>query len=255
MKRVLLAVVLLFSAQVARAGPLGAEVQTWHYDSQKNFVTVRIVNTSQKEITAFNLSVEVTLASGVSQFQVTHDLLNIAVVLDRFKDTPDEPRLRARLGLGAIPVGGSYDEKITVLAGLKDFKAVLDVVAYADKTAESANPAALQRLIAARTAMANSIQKANELITSAIADSTDTSPHTTASSRVQNLFSAWKATPHYDVIDMNGGELTGIIRELNQVPSVKGDVSETEYLRSYIAAKAKEQATWRDQAQLTGGQK
>ncbi len=246
--------VLLFSAQVTRSGPLGAEVQTWHYDPQTHIVTVRIVNTSQKEITAFNLSLEVTIPGLVSRYQVMHDFLGAATVLDRFKGTPYEQHLIARGHQASLAVGGSYDEKVPVQPGFKDFKVVLDVVAFADKTAEATNPAALQRLIQQRTAMATSIQKANELIAAAIADSTDMNPHATASSRVQKMLSAWKATTHYDVIDMNEGELLGIIQHLNQVPSFKGDLSETEYLQTYMAMKAKEQAMWRDQAQLIGGQ-
>jgi len=141
--------------------------------------------------------------------------------------------------------------KIPITPNLKDFEAVIDVVAFSDKTAEAANTAALQRLIDQRKAMALSIQKANEIITNTTQDSTITNPHVVASVQVQKLLDAWKANPHYDdVIDINEGELTGIIRDLKQTPNAQDNLSEVEYLKTYVAAKEKEENTWANQAQL-----
>jgi len=228
--------------------PIGAVVQTWRYDSQANTVTVRIVNASQKDITAFNLSLKITYASAVSQYQWLRDLVNAAVLLDRFKGTANEHALRQEFGDGEIPIGGSHDEKISVQPGLVNFAAVLDVVAYSDKTAEATNTAALQRLIDQRKAMALSIQKANEIVQSVISDPTVTHPHVAASTQVQKLLDAWRAKPHYDTLDMNEAELVGIADELKQTPP--------ERLKTYIDLKEKERATWIGQAQLVkiGGQ-
>jgi hypothetical protein len=250
MKHILLAVALLFSAHLARSAPIGAVVQTWHHDPQTNVVTVTIVNTSQKDITAFNLSLKITYQGSVSQYQWLRDLLNSAVLLERFKGTPDEQSIRQQVGPVAIPVGGSYDEKIPVQPDFKDFEAVLDVVAFSDKTAEATNAAALGRLVAQRKATALSIQKADEIIGGVLADSTVTNPHGEAATQVQKRLDAWKATVHYDVIDMDEGELIGIVRDLKNAPASRGNSSEAEYLKTYVAMKEKERATWADQAQL-----
>src|SRR5260370_30911676 len=37
--------------------PIGAVVQTWHYDPVTKQLTIRVVNTSRKDITPFNISV------------------------------------------------------------------------------------------------------------------------------------------------------------------------------------------------------
>jgi hypothetical protein len=245
--------VCAFAVRPLRASPLiGAVVQTWHYDSQTHVVTVRILNTSQKDITAFNLSLKITGQNGVSQYQWSRDLINTAVVLERFKGTASEQALRQERGDGKIPIGGSYDEKIPVQPGLTDFEAVLDVVAFSDKTAEATNTAALQRLIDQRKAIALSIQKADEIVRSVISDSTVTTPHVAATVQVQKLLDAWKAKPHYDTLDMNEAELVGIVQELKQTPPATA----TEHLKAYIDIKEKERATWTDQAQLVkiGGQ-
>src|SRR6267378_1548027 len=128
MKHIFLAVALLLSANLARSAPIGAVVQTWHFDPHTSTVTVTIVNTSQKDITAFNLSLKITYQSGVSEYQLSRDLLNNAVFLERYKGTPNEQSIRQQVGPVAIPVGGSYDEKIPVQPDFKDFEAVLDVV-------------------------------------------------------------------------------------------------------------------------------
>jgi len=81
------------------------------------------------------------------------------------------------------------------------------------------------------------------------------SPHAAAAAEVQKRLDAWKATVHYDVADMNEGEFIGIVRDLKSVPAARGNTSEAEFLKSYVAMKEKERATWADQAQLkVGGQ-
>jgi hypothetical protein len=223
--------------------PTGAAIQTWHYDPQTNVVTVRILNTSKRDITAFNLSLKITYPSGVSEYEWRRDLLNNAVILDRFKGTPNEQQVVKAFGNKAsIPIGGSYDDQIPVQVGLKGFEAVLDVVAYSDKTVEATNTVALLALIEQRKATAASIQTANEIIRNVAGDSTVTAPHVIAAERVQKLLDAWKATPHYDVLDMSSSQLSSIVHDLKQTPP--------DQLQAYIAAKEKERATWADQAQL-----
>jgi hypothetical protein len=57
---------MLFLVLTLRGSPpIGAVVQTWHYDPQANTVTVRVVNTSEKDITAFNLSITETFGDHI----------------------------------------------------------------------------------------------------------------------------------------------------------------------------------------------
>jgi hypothetical protein len=246
---VLLSASALASRSLRASPPIGAVVQTWHYDPQAHTVTVRIVNVSQKNITAFNLSLKITYPSGVSEYEWRRDLLNDAVVLDRFKGTPNEQQVVKEFGNKAsFAAGGSYGEQIPVQTGLKEFEAILDVVAYSDKTAEATNAVALQALIEQRKATTASIRTANEIIRNVVGDSAVTAPHVVAAERVQKLLDTWKATRHYDVLDMNSSQLSSIVHDLKQTPP--------DQLLAYVAAKEKERATWADQAQFVkvGGQ-
>lgn len=251
MKQLFLALALLFSAHVARSAPLGAVVQTWHYDPASNSVAVTVVNTSDKDITAFNLSLKVTYASGqVTAYQWRHDFLGVATLLESVAGTPSEQNLEKQVGPTSIPARGSYDQKIPVGPNLRDFEAVLDVVAFSDKTAEATNQQALQQLIASRKAKAATIQKANETVAAVLADTTVKSPHEAAAAKVQGVLDAWKTQVHYDAPDMDEGEFISIVRDLNQTSLRRGNASEPEYLKTYMALKAKEQATWRENARL-----
>jgi hypothetical protein len=240
MKKILALLILLsgFSASIASSRPLGATIQTSQYDPLTGLVTVRILNTSQKAITAFTLAV-VTQANGqVNHYEWMRDFLNNAAVIERFKGTPDEQRAREVFAPDAIAVGGYYDEKIPVAADNKDFSATVILVVYADKTAETTDPEAAQRMADQRKSMATSIEKANQLLSTA-------SDPKLASTQVENLLNAWKATPHHE-LDMDESALRSILRDLEQNPDLK----------SYVAAKEKEKAMWADQAKLvvTGGQ-
>src|SRR5260370_35426601 len=64
-KRLPYLMLMLFLAVLAvplRASPIGAVVQTWHYDPQTKLVTAQIVNESNKDITPYNISIKETYA-------------------------------------------------------------------------------------------------------------------------------------------------------------------------------------------------
>jgi len=241
---------IAFTVPLQASPPTTAIDQTWHYDPALKAMIVTIVNTSDKDITAYNLSVKVTLSNGVNEFQVTHDFLNVATLLDSVKGTRAEQELAEQVGPRSLPARGSYDEKIPVGGGFKNFEAVLDVVVFSDKTAEATNGPALQRLIASRKAKAMTIQKANETITAVLSDTTLESPHADASAKVQGICDAWKAKSPNDATVMNEGEFKIIIQDLKQAPLRRGNASEADYLKSYMVLKAKEQSTWIENAQL-----
>jgi len=53
--------VLIFaSVASAQSPPIGAVVQTWHYDPTTNQVTLTIANMSHKDITAYNITIKET---------------------------------------------------------------------------------------------------------------------------------------------------------------------------------------------------
>jgi hypothetical protein len=64
---------------------MGATIQSWNYDAATNSVTIRILNLSQKAITAFNVSITETFADGSVN---NHEVL--ADTLDTLAGSPDK---------------------------------------------------------------------------------------------------------------------------------------------------------------------
>ena len=64
------------STSLHASPPNGAVVQTWSYDPRTNTVRLKIVNTSHKDITAFNIAIKETYADGrVEQHEMLEDLV------------------------------------------------------------------------------------------------------------------------------------------------------------------------------------
>jgi hypothetical protein len=243
-KTIILLLCFLGFAGVARSHPIaGAVVQTWNYDPQSGLITMRILNTSDKDITALAVAADFTVTDKAGQDQVSHvillpDFLVEKVLLDMVRGTPGEENLRARLHAPEIlPAGGTYEEKTGVPPGFKDFSATIELVVYADKTAEATNPDILQVVINARKLRASAIQKAQEIM-AAHPDRLE------AAAEAQKALDTWRATSP-DRSDMDEGEFLNIVVSLKQNPNLK----------ALQARKEREKAFWTDQANLiqTGG--
>ena len=160
------ALVLLFLSPNLAAAPLGAVVQTSHfaqkpmgmvvvttdYNSATKVTTLHFVNTSQKEVTAINFTLEIPMADGT-----------ISTANEMGTDW-----LRSGAGTGILP-GGHYDFDLPPRdEGRID--ATVDVVIYSDNTAEVRNQRAFQAIVAARKAEVVAKQKINEFINDALAN-------------------------------------------------------------------------------------
>src|ERR1700730_10058661 len=155
-----LALILLVAVSAvvswAQAPPItGAVIQTSHYDPQTKTVTMRILNTPQTEITAYNISLTLTYADGTSSYtEGGTDFMNSIVngLSDRFM------------------AGTSHDEVTHASKPVTNIKAVLDVVIYADQTAEVHNDRAFKQFLAMRQGQVLAQQKINEIVNQALAD-------------------------------------------------------------------------------------
>lgn len=186
---------------------IGAEVQTWTYDPTHNppLVTVKIVNNSHQDITAFNISIKETYANGhVEKHEVLEEFLGKIIVS---KERPGNANDDGTLHAGAV-----WDEKLPVQAELTDYQAVLDVVTYMDGTADSTNDDALGRIVQERQASLASQKIAVEIIKTALA-SNDTSPSLTAAKKIRDRLTMWKAEEHTK-LDLDTARLDSIANEL-----------------------------------------
>jgi hypothetical protein len=230
--------------------PIGAVVQTWHYDPQSNIVTLKIVNTSHKDITAYNISIKETYADGhVNTHELLCEYAGRMVLVQEFKGTPDEAEIRKQLGDGLSHPGESQNEIIGVQPGLQNFEAVVDVVAYTDQTAEATNNAALQRLLEGRKASVASTQMANEIIKAALADPNDANPAATAAKEIQGRIAVWNAQTH-TTVDFEPGIAKGIVDELTAISSQRL-TNKRDALTRYLAKSEKRVATLSPHAELT----
>src|SRR5712692_98444 len=174
-KRLPYLMLMLFLAVLAvplRASPpIGAVVQTWKYDPLTNMVTLKIVNNSHKDITAFNVAIKETYADGhVEQHEMLEELLG-RILAEKEREGDHSWRaeaFRKFYGDGGFHPGQEREEKLGVQPGLKDYQAVIDVVTYMDSTAEATNNDGLQRIIDERQATAASQKIAIETIQAAL---------------------------------------------------------------------------------------
>jgi hypothetical protein len=203
------------SAQSLRASPpIGAVVQTWHYDPLTNIVTLKIVNTSHKDITAFNIAIKETYVDGrVEEHEMLEELVGKILAAKELQGTAQEEAFRKEYGDGAFHPGEVRDEKLPVQPGLTDYQGVIDVVTYIDGTADAPiNNAALERIVEERKAAVDSKKMATEIIKTALADPNDTDPSMTAARKIQDQATVWRHS--HTKMDLDPVVLESIANEL-----------------------------------------
>jgi hypothetical protein len=177
---------MLFLAVLAvplRASPpIGAVVQDSHYDSAKGVVTFSILNTSNKDISALNLLVRLVYPDGTAGTrEYGNDFL---------------PFMAENQGNGAIAPGAIFT--IDVPLGQQQIQtasATVDLVVYADDTADVLNEQAFASIAAQRKGWILGYQKANELLQKALADSNDPHPSTTVAAQLKALAKQYETNP------------------------------------------------------------
>ncbi len=246
-----LSVFALGASSLRASPPIGAVVQTWHYDPQSNAVTATIVNTSQKDITGYNITLKETYANGgVRNHEMLFDYVGRIVLVQEAKGTVDEALFRQQFGDGLFHPGESKNEIFGVQPGLKDFVAVVDVVAYTDQTAETTNSDGLQRLLAHRKAVVASTRAANEIIKAALADPNDADPIATAATKLQQRITVWNSQQH-TTLDLEAGEMRGVVAELKAISA--RSTNKRDALQQYVARENARVATLSPHAELKTG--
>jgi hypothetical protein len=220
-----IALALGASTSLRASPPIGAVVQTWHYDPQTNSVTLKIVNTSHKDITAFNVAIKETLADGrVDKHEMLEEFVGKILAAKELQG--DHSRgaefFRKQYGDGAFHPGEVHDEIIGVQPGFQKIEAVVDVVTYIDGTADSNNSDGLQRIVDERQATVASQKIAIDTIQTALADANDPDPSMTAAKTIQDRATVWKAQRHTK-LDLDSVGLESIANELKNVSSRSTD--------------------------------
>lgn len=163
--------------------PMGAAVRNWRYDPVAKVVRLTVVNTSQKEITGYSLSIRTTHPdTTVNLSERLQDLLPLMITVDRIGSD-----VRREYGNGTFAPGASREEQITDPVGVVDVSAVVDVVSYADGTADVQNERAFKRLIAQRKGAILAKQKASEVLKHALEEQTVKHPSAASIAELKRL--------------------------------------------------------------------
>ena len=216
-----IALALGASTSLLASPPIGAVVQTWNYDPKTNSVTLKVVNSSQKDISAFNIAITETLADGrIDKSEMLEDLLGKIIAAKELQgnDTRGAETFRKLYGDGAFHPGEVHDEIVGVQPGFQKIEAVVDVVTYVDGTAEATNSDALGRIVDERQATVASQKIITEIIQTALADSNDSDPSATAATKIQDRASVWKAQKHTK-LDLDTVRLESMADEIKIVSS------------------------------------
>lgn len=209
-----------FAVQSLRASPpIAAVVQTWHYDPLTNIVTLKIVNISHKDITAFNIAIKETYADGhVEQHELLEELVGKILVAKELQGTAAGESFRKQFGDGAFHPGEVRDEILGVQPELTNCQAVIDVVTYIDGTADApVNNDGLGRIVEERKASVDSRKMAAEIIKTALADPNDTDPSMTAARKLQDKATVWRNS--HTKMDLDPVVLESMADELKTVSS------------------------------------
>jgi len=205
MKAVLVMVFLLAgvpAVQNQTPKPLGVSIEGWHYEPQAKVVILHLVNNSHKDVTAFNISIVEKYADGTTSYvdgrvpgihdhQMMEDLLGHLINAQSGK--------RTEAIVPEVAGGNAYEKimhqqmiqnlQVTFAAGtnrdqidfvtkdVSDIDAIVDVVAYADGTAQVVdNDRAFKNLVAERKGPVLAMEQMIGVVKGVLADPMVTSP-------------------------------------------------------------------------------
>ena len=209
----------MFTVCVLTCGALsfaavGASVENISVDASTSTVMVRMVNNSTKDISAYTLAIELTLANGRT------------IHRERLEDYLPIPENAKKLW----HPGTTREQVVPITADNPVIKSEAKIVAiiYADRTADVDNTAAYQRMIDSRTERATAMMQEAKAIQTAL---TDPNPTQKASENIKQLLYDAKASGKGNV----HGELTVTLRWLQDAPkaAARANMNEGEYLKAY----------------------
>ena len=180
---------------------MGVVIESWRYDPSLKAVILHLVNRSNKDATAFNISIVEKYADGSTSYldgrpsdihnhQLMEDMLGSMIsiqtgmvshgggmtVMGPARDIGAMLR-QGVSGNGTFAAGTSRDYPDLVSKDVSDIDAVVDVVAYADGTAQvQNNDRAFRNLMAERKGPLLAMQKVVEVVKRVLADPMVLSP-------------------------------------------------------------------------------
>lgn len=160
--------VFLSTMHAQNSSNMGLVVQSTDDNPGASVATVHLLNISNKEVTAFNLSVQQTLPDGKTFKPSAHTEDMLGAYLLKGKAFSPNSTFDVQMGKILVQIPKPVDEKL-----------VVDVVVYADGTAQVQNQDRFKDIMDQRTAHFRTLEKVEEAIEKVLAD--PAAEHPTAS--------------------------------------------------------------------------
>ncbi|SRR6266849_10598008 len=205
---------------VGNAHALGATATVKTLDLANSNATIEIVNTSDKDITAFSVFVDAVRASGPNEH--SEEMLDY------------DPYLTSK---GEVLHPGATTEVsstwVTATNPILTVNAKVVAVVYSDQTAEVLDQEAFQRIVQHRMSAAHAVRKSADIIKVALADLTDNHPSIKAVGAATEVL---KQAESSHSLDMDTMYLQGIRDEVQRAPlkSAERGISERDYLSEQL---------------------
>jgi hypothetical protein len=208
----LVLVVFLSTMQAQNSSNMGVVVQSTDDNSDKSTTTVHLHNISNKEVTAFNLSVQQTLPDGKTFTPSAHTEDMLGAYLFKGKGFSPNSTFDVQISKTLVQIPKPVDEKL-----------VVDVVIYADGTAQVQNQDRFKDIMDQRTAHFRTLEKVDDTIEKVLADPTAEHPTATVAAQLKAVLDDDQKKADTDskaVIQGNGspgeGQLESQIRNLTR---------------------------------------
>jgi len=210
----------------------GLVIQSWKYDSETKGLALKLVNLSGKDIIAYNISD----SDGSTDYygrpnppgEHLEDSLGVLINAQMSgKELPtDQPN-------GPLAGGAAR----SLILGAKDIsvKAVVDLVVYADATAEVLNEHAFSQVMAIRKGSLIALQKVSKVITQVLADPTVANPGAAALEELRREIVEAEKHNNPEVAEGNQKvPLQSAVADLERSQWKYMRVTERDYLRQYV---------------------
>jgi hypothetical protein len=243
----------------------------WSYDAQQKMLHLHLVNNSNKDITAYTISISKKFADGSSESNVDGtpefmnsfetDLWSWLINVQLAKGTVRE-RLVQQVVIQQdgnpsngkmFAAGTSRYEHMYETREISGVTTILDVVAYADATANVQNEQAFRQLLVQRKGQVLAMEKVDEAIKHALADPTISSPMSAALAELTPIFA--DAVTNQSPENPEGNQqldLQSAIGHLQQMHRWKQmPITERDWLTRYVEDQEKRIALMSPHANLT----
>lgn len=223
MRKAIAVFALTFWLSTTVRASTGAVLQSWKYDPETKVLSLKIVNTSDKDITAYNMAIIVkyadgttdALRNGIPSHERMEDALGSVILAQMNSDAALQQNAHG------FAAGSTRYDSFPEMKDVVDVNAVMNVVIYSDCTAEvkAGGERAFKQLMAVRKGPLLAMQKISEVVKKALADPTDPNPGVTARTELRQLVLAG-ADKHYtpeDAEDYQEMALRNAISDLDRM--------------------------------------